>query len=63
MAVIARAGGMLQIPVAIYLLCKSNRMTPSALILDISVCADVVSPHFITRCCAYITYTKYYTTS
>ncbi|CAD6243996.1 unnamed protein product [Miscanthus lutarioriparius] len=33
---------MLQIPVAIYLLCKSNRMTPSALILDISVCADVV---------------------
>ena len=45
------------------LLCKRNRMTPSALILDISVCADVVSPHFITCCCAYITYTKYYTTS
>ncbi|XP_066381033.1 CASP-like protein 4D1 [Miscanthus floridulus] len=41
-AVIAMAGGVLQIPVAVYLLCKSKRMTPSSLILDFSVCADVV---------------------
>lgn len=36
------AGGVLQIPVVVYLLCKSNRMTPSGLILDISLCANVV---------------------
>jgi hypothetical protein len=33
------AAGVLQIPVAVYLLCKSNRMTPSGLILDITACA------------------------
>ena len=47
------ASGVLQIPVAVYLLCKSKRMTPSSLILDFSVCADVVhTPHVITRVAA-----------
>ncbi|AQK71877.1 uncharacterized protein [Zea mays] len=41
-AVIAMAAGVLQIPVSVYLLCMSKRVTPSALILDISLCADVV---------------------
>jgi hypothetical protein len=53
-AVIAMAGGVLQVPVAVYLLCKSKRMTPSALVLDISLCADVVRRMHVTRCsCAY----------
>lgn len=39
---IAMAAGVLQIPVSVYLLCMSKRVTPSALILDISLCADVV---------------------
>lgn len=48
------AGGVLQVPVAVYLLCKSKRMTPSALVLDISLCADVVRRMHVTRCsCAY----------
>ncbi|WVZ74958.1 hypothetical protein U9M48_023071 [Paspalum notatum var. saurae] len=41
-AVIGMAGCALQFPVAVYLLFKSKRTTPSALMLDISLCADVV---------------------
>ncbi|KAF8693504.1 hypothetical protein HU200_038901 [Digitaria exilis] len=41
-SVMGVAGNLLQIPVAFYLLLKSKRMTPSALILDISMYADVV---------------------
>ncbi|WVZ50735.1 hypothetical protein U9M48_001962 [Paspalum notatum var. saurae] len=36
------AGCVLQLPVAVYLLFKSKRTTPRALMLDISLCADVV---------------------
>ena len=42
-AVVGTAGGLLQIPVAMYLLCKSKRAIPSAIILDISMHADIVS--------------------
>ena len=45
-AVIGMAAGVLQLPVAFYLLCKSKRVatssSSSALIFDISLCADVV---------------------
>ncbi|KAF6993296.1 hypothetical protein CFC21_010209 [Triticum aestivum] len=41
-AVVGTAGSMLQIPVAMYLLCKSKRAIPSAIILDISMHADIV---------------------
>ncbi|RCV06917.1 hypothetical protein SETIT_1G202200v2 [Setaria italica] len=41
-AVIGMAGSALQVPVAVYLLCRSKRMTPSALVLDASMYADVV---------------------
>nr|XP_051211557.1 CASP-like protein 4D1 [Lolium perenne] len=41
-AIIGLAGSVLQIPVALYLLCKSKRMTTSAMILDISMGADMV---------------------
>ncbi|KAF8653093.1 hypothetical protein HU200_062534 [Digitaria exilis] len=41
-ASIGMAGSLLQIPVSVYLLCKSKRMTPSTLVLDISMYADVV---------------------
>uniref|UniRef100_K3YY00 CASP-like protein n=1 Tax=Setaria italica TaxID=4555 RepID=K3YY00_SETIT len=40
-AVIGMAGSALQVPVAVYLLCRSKRMTPSALVLDASMYADV----------------------
>uniref|UniRef100_A0ACD5ZEV7 Uncharacterized protein n=1 Tax=Avena sativa TaxID=4498 RepID=A0ACD5ZEV7_AVESA len=36
------AGSVLQIPVAIYLMCKSKRMATSPMILDISMGADMV---------------------
>ncbi|XP_045087106.1 CASP-like protein 4D1 [Aegilops tauschii subsp. strangulata] len=42
-AVVGAAGSVLQIPVAMYLLCKSKRAIPSAMILDISMHADIVS--------------------
>ena len=42
-AVIGMAGAALQVPVAVYLLCRSKRMAPSALVLDVSMCTDVVS--------------------
>ena len=42
-AVVGTAGSVLQIPVAMYLLCKSKRAIPSAMILDISMHADIVS--------------------
>ncbi|XBJ07315.1 hypothetical protein VPH35_012862 [Triticum aestivum] len=35
---------VLQIPVAMYLLCKSKRAIPSAIILDISMHADIFMP-------------------
>ncbi|CAO1942077.1 unnamed protein product [Urochloa humidicola] len=41
-AAVGMAGSVLQIPVAIYLLCKSKRMTSSAHILDASTYADIV---------------------
>ncbi|KAF6987710.1 hypothetical protein CFC21_005330 [Triticum aestivum] len=41
-AVVGTAGSVLQIPVAMYLLCKSKRAIPSAMILDISMHADIV---------------------
>ncbi|KAM3406503.1 hypothetical protein ACQJBY_000543 [Aegilops geniculata] len=41
-AVVGAAGSVLQIPVAMYLLCKSKRAIPSAIILDISMHADIV---------------------
>ena len=41
-AILGIAGSMLQIPVALYLMCKSKRMTTSAMILDISMGADMV---------------------
>ncbi|XBJ22294.1 hypothetical protein VPH35_000712 [Triticum aestivum] len=41
-AVVGAAGSVLQIPVAMYLLCKSKRAIPSAMILDISMHADIV---------------------
>lgn len=40
--ILGLAGSLLQIPVAIYLLCKSKRMMPSAMVLDISMYADMV---------------------
>nr|CAB3450107.1 unnamed protein product [Digitaria exilis] len=33
---------LLQIPIALYLLCRSKRTTPSALALDVSTYADIV---------------------
>ena len=42
-AVVGTAGSVLQIPVAMYLLCKSKRAITSAIILDISMHADIVS--------------------
>ena len=42
-AVIGMAGAALQVPVAVYRLCRSKRMAPSALVLDVSMCTDVVS--------------------
>lgn len=39
---VGSAGSLLQIPAAIYLLCKSSRMMPSVIILDISMYADIV---------------------
>ncbi|XP_066320466.1 CASP-like protein 4D1 [Miscanthus floridulus] len=41
-AVVGMAGSVLQIPVAVYLLCRSKRMTPRSLILDVSMYADIV---------------------
>ncbi|KAM3400127.1 hypothetical protein ACQJBY_005176 [Aegilops geniculata] len=41
-AVVGAAGSVLQIPVAMYLLCKSKRAIPSAMILDISMHTDIV---------------------
>ncbi|KAI5016917.1 hypothetical protein ZWY2020_037295 [Hordeum vulgare] len=41
-AVVGTAGSLLQIPVAMYLLCKSKRAIPSAIILDISMHADIL---------------------
>ncbi|CAN6232132.1 unnamed protein product [Urochloa humidicola] len=41
-AAIGMAGCALQVPVAVYLLCKSKRTTPSALVLDVSMHLDVV---------------------
>lgn len=45
-AVIGMAAGVLQLPVAVYSLCKSKRMmttsSSSAIMVDISLCADVV---------------------
>jgi hypothetical protein len=42
-AAVGMAGSLLQIPVAVYLLRKSKRMTPaSTLILDASTYADIV---------------------
>uniref|UniRef100_N1QYU3 Uncharacterized protein n=1 Tax=Aegilops tauschii TaxID=37682 RepID=N1QYU3_AEGTA len=38
---VGTAGSVLQIPVAMYLLCKSKRAIPSAIILDISMHADI----------------------
>jgi hypothetical protein len=46
-AIIGLAGSVLQIPVALYLLCKSKRMTTSAMILDISMGADMVRMHLM----------------
>ena len=43
------ASGVLQSPVAVYLLCKSKRITPSSLVLDISLCADVVRGMHVTH--------------
>ncbi|XP_020164173.1 CASP-like protein 4D1 [Aegilops tauschii subsp. strangulata] len=40
-AVVGTAGSVLQIPVAMYLLCKSKRAITSAIILDISMRADI----------------------
>ena len=42
-AVIGMAGAALQVPVAVYLLCRSKRMVPSALVLDVIMYTDVVS--------------------
>jgi len=42
-AVIGMAGAALQVPVAVYLLCRSKWMAPSALVLDVSMYTDVVS--------------------
>lgn len=41
-AIVGVAGSVLQIPVALYLLCKSKRAMPSAMILDVSMHADIV---------------------
>jgi hypothetical protein len=41
-AVVGMAGSVLQIPVAVYLLCRGKRMTPRSLILDVSMYADIV---------------------
>ena len=41
-AVVGMAGSVLQIPVAVYLLCRSKRMTSRSLILDVSMYADIV---------------------
>ncbi|CAL4887199.1 unnamed protein product [Urochloa decumbens] len=41
-AAIGMAGCVLQVPVAVYLLCKSKRTTPSPLVLDVSMHLDVV---------------------
>ncbi|CAL5057602.1 unnamed protein product [Urochloa decumbens] len=41
-AAIGMAGCALQVPVAVYLLCKSKRTTPSTLVLDVSMHLDVV---------------------
>ncbi|KAL6634588.1 hypothetical protein ACP70R_027259 [Stipagrostis hirtigluma subsp. patula] len=41
-AITGMASSLLQIPVAVYLLCKSRQMTPSVLILDVSMYADIV---------------------
>nr|CAB3450108.1 unnamed protein product [Digitaria exilis] len=48
-ASIGMAGSLLQIPVSVYLLCKSKRMTPSALVLDISMYADVDFIHYYNK--------------
>jgi hypothetical protein len=42
-SVVGMAGSVLQIPVAVYLLCRGKRMTSSSLILDVSMYADIVS--------------------
>ncbi|KAF8693501.1 hypothetical protein HU200_038898 [Digitaria exilis] len=41
-AAVGMAGSLLQIPIALYLLCRSKRTTPSALALDVSTYADIV---------------------
>ena len=41
-AVVGMAGSVLLIPVAVYLLCRSKRMTSRSLILDVSMYADIV---------------------
>ncbi|KAL6634589.1 hypothetical protein ACP70R_027260 [Stipagrostis hirtigluma subsp. patula] len=41
-ALFGMVGGVLQVPVAVYLLCKSRRTTPSVLALDASMYADIV---------------------
>ncbi|KAM0844160.1 hypothetical protein ACQ4PT_057251 [Festuca glaucescens] len=40
-AIVGTAGNLLQIPVAIYMQCKSKKTTPSAMILDTSMHADI----------------------
>ncbi|TVU29615.1 hypothetical protein EJB05_21190, partial [Eragrostis curvula] len=42
---VGMAGGLLQVPIAVYLLCKSKRMAPSVLVLDISMYTDIVSTY------------------
>ncbi|TVU29613.1 hypothetical protein EJB05_21188, partial [Eragrostis curvula] len=39
---VGMAGALLQVPIAVYLLCKSKRMAPSVLVLDISMYTDIV---------------------
>ncbi|KAL6899262.1 hypothetical protein ACP4OV_005920 [Aristida adscensionis] len=41
-AIVGAAGGVAQIPIAVYLLFKSKRMTPSSLILGTSMYTDMV---------------------
>ncbi|KAG2651697.1 hypothetical protein PVAP13_1NG305600 [Panicum virgatum] len=41
-AVIGMAGAAPQVPVAVYLLCRSKQMAPSTLVLDVSMYTDVV---------------------
>ncbi|KAF8653094.1 hypothetical protein HU200_062535 [Digitaria exilis] len=42
-AAIGMAVAALQVPVSVYLLCRSKRMTPSAVVLDVSMYADMAA--------------------